>query len=497
MKLKIYSAFFLLASGLLFSQNVNFADVNFKNALLPYHDANGDGEISNSEAQNATVIALDTNYGITNLSGIEAYSNLEILIIRNNPVSSPVNLSQSTHLYSVILDGFTMTIPSINLTGLTQLKKLTVSLSYGASIDLSNKPLLEEIFIAGQYGIGGVTSLDVTQNPALKTLWLNESSPNTIDLSQNPLLETLVVQQNMGMPTSLTSLNVTQNPLLKLLNVAGNESLPSVDVSMNPVLNFLNVGDTEVTSLNLSNNPLLKFLAITHCNFSGGIDLSNLTLLEELHADNSSLTHLDFTNNANLHTFSFSNNYITSLDLAPLVKLKNFHSANNLFTSIDLSNNHNLTYTDFMSNQQVQYINMKNGNNHNMTWLTNMDYQFMPQLRGFCVDDVNSPYAIKVKQTVNNTVLVTSDCSLLSTQENQLKATRFTLFPNPADDILFVDSQEKLLEYSVFSVSGQKITSGIFRNGEKSIDIKNMIKGTYIVQIKTDRKTYTDKIIKR
>ncbi|HCN51215.1 MAG TPA: hypothetical protein DIT10_19335 [Chryseobacterium sp.] len=495
MKLKIYSAFFLLVSGLFFSQNVSFADVNFKNALLPYHDANGDGEISYSEAQNASSILIDTNYGITNINGIEAFPNLSMLIIRKNPIASPVNLSQSIQLTSVVLDA--TAIPSINLTGLTQLKRITVTLSHGASIDLTNKPLLEEVFIAGEYGIGGVTSLDVTQNPLLKTLWFNDSSPNTIDLTQNPLLETLVIQNQGSSTSSLTSLNVTQNPLLKLLAVTGNEALPSIDVSMNPVLNSLNIGKTAITSLNLTNNPLLKYLAIDHCDFSGGIDLSNLTALEELNASQSSLTQLDFTNNANLHTLSIINNYITNLYLAPLVKLKNFHCANNHFTSIDLSNNHNLTYASFTYNQQVQYINMKNGNNHNMTWLSDSDYQFMPNLKGFCVDDVNSTFGIRVKQTVYNTVMVTSDCSLLSTQENQLKNNRFSLFPNPADDTLFIDTKENLLEYSVFSVSGQKITSGIFRKGERSIDLKNMIKGTYIVQVKTDLQTFTEKIIKR
>ena len=175
MKLKIYSAFFLLTSALLFSQNVSFTDVNFKNALLPYHDANGDGEISNTEAKNATLIMIDTNYGITNIDGIEAFTNLNMLFIRNNPLSSPVNLSQSPQLTNLVLYG--AAIPSINLTGLTQLKKITVTLSQGAAIDLTNKPLLEELFIAGEFGIGGVSTLDVTQNPVLKHYGLMTAAP--------------------------------------------------------------------------------------------------------------------------------------------------------------------------------------------------------------------------------------------------------------------------------------------------------------------------------
>ncbi|RTZ49255.1 hypothetical protein EJ377_00610 [Chryseobacterium arthrosphaerae] len=68
-------------------------------------------------------------------------------------------------------------IPSINLTGLTQLKKITVTLSQGAAIDLTNKPLLEELFIAGEFGIGGVSTLDVTQNPVLKHYGLMTVAP--------------------------------------------------------------------------------------------------------------------------------------------------------------------------------------------------------------------------------------------------------------------------------------------------------------------------------
>lgn len=495
MKSKIYSLLFLTSFSLVLSQNINFADANFKNALLPFQDVNGDGQISLSEAQNATYINIDTNNNITNLGGIEHYPNLTILMIKNNPISAPLNLSQNTQLQNLRL-GFGTAVTSVDLTGLAHLKYLSIGVASNTLINVLNKPLLEEIIIEGTLS-GGLSSIDVSQNPLLKKLWINNNNLTSIDVTQNPVLEELVLQKDPNLPNSISSINVTQNPLLTIIAVPGHSLLPSIDVTMNPLLQHLNIGATSITSLNLTNNPLLKTLAIDHNNFSNGINLSQVPLLEQFNGFQSQLSNLSFSNNPNLQAISVGNNYLTTLNLSNLQQLINFSAVNNLFTSLDLTNNISLQYVSFTSNQLMKYINIKNGYNQNIVWLHISDYQFMPQLTGICVDDSNSSYASKVKVAVGNNVLVTSNCSLLSTQEAAQKNLSLKVFPNPTDDILYVETKEKLIDYSIFSMSGQKISADIFRNNEKNVNVKNLLHGNYIIQIKTNRQTYTNKIVKK
>lgn len=495
MKSKIYSLFFLTSFSLVLSQNINFADVNFKNALLPSQDVNGDGQISLSEAQNATAIYIDTNNNITDLGGIEHYPNLTTLMINNNPITAPLDLSQNIQLQNIRL-GLGTALTSVDLTGLIQLKYLTIGVAANTPINVLNKPLLEEIVIGGT-STGGLSTIDVSQNPLLKKLWINDNNLTSINVTQNPLLEELVLQKITTIPTSISTLNVTQNPLLKVIAVSGHSLLPSIDVSMNLALERLFTGNTAITSLNLTNNSLLKFLDITNNNFAGGINLSHQPLLEEFQAGAAQLPALDISNNLNLKALGITNNYIPTINVSHLSQLRMFHAGNNLFTSLDLSNNPSLVYIDFMGNQLMKYINLKNGFNQNIIWQLNSDYQFMPQLTGICVDDPTSIYGNKVKIAVGNNVLVTSNCSLLSAQEAPQKNLSLKVFPNPTDDILYVETQEKLIDYSIFSMSGQKISADIFRNNEKNVNVKNLLQGNYIIQIKTNRQTYTNKIVKK
>lgn len=495
MKTKLFYIALFLSSNLFLSQNINFADVNFKNALLPSQDVNGDGQISMSEAQNATAIFIDTNKNISNLGGIEFYPNLTILMIKNNPITAPVDFSQNIQLQNLRL-GFGTAVTAANLTGLTQLKYLNIGVAPNTPLNVLNKPLLEEIVVEGT-PTGGLSAIDVSQNPVLKKLWINNNSLTSLNVTQNPVLEELVIQKITTILTSISTLDVTQNPVLKMLSITGHSTITSINVSANLALERLFVGGTAITSLNLTNNTLLKFLDISNNNFAGGIDVSHQPLLEELHAPAAQLPSLDLSNNSNLQALTITNNYIPSINLNHLSQLYRFDGGHNLFTNLDLSNNISLKYVSFIGNQQMKYINLKNGFNQNIIWLTNSDYQFMPQLTGICVDNPASTYGIKVKQAVGANVLVTSNCSLLSIQENRLAVQKPTIFPIPTKDVLNIKTKENLVKYVIFSLSGQKIQSGVFRNEEKNINVENLLQGIYIITIKTDKNTYTEKFTKK
>src|SRR5690606_20377696 len=167
---KLLFLFSLVAGTASFVQarSIHIPDANFKNVLLTPDqygfvvDANGDGEISIAEA--AAVMILDlNNQNITDLTGIEAFVNLQGLFCDGNQLTT-VNLTQNTNL-SVLW---------INSNPLTYL-------------DLSNNPLLSSLQASGL----PITDIDLSQNPLLREVEISGNNLSYLDLSNNPNLEAL------------------------------------------------------------------------------------------------------------------------------------------------------------------------------------------------------------------------------------------------------------------------------------------------------------------
>jgi predicted GH43/DUF377 family glycosyl hydrolase len=101
---------------------------------------------------------------------------------------------------------------------------------------------------------------------------------------------------------SLTTLDVSNNTALKDLNVSSNE-LASLDVSSNPLLEWLTCSSNELTSLDVSNNPSLIGLYIQG-NQIGSLNVSGVTALKFLRCRANLLTSLDVSNNNSLKGLS-------------------------------------------------------------------------------------------------------------------------------------------------------------------------------------------------
>ena len=99
-----------------------------------------------------------------------------------------------------------------------------------------------------------LTSLDVSNNPALVNLDCGYNQLTSLDVSNNPALVDLDCFSNQ-----LTSLDVSNNPALESLYCADNQ-LTSLDVSSNPDLWILECHDNQLTSLDISNNKSLAYL---------------------------------------------------------------------------------------------------------------------------------------------------------------------------------------------------------------------------------------------
>ena len=90
-----------------------------------------------------------------------------------------------------------------------------------------------------------LSSLDVSQNPALKYLYCEQNNLSSLDVSSNSALKYLHCTQN-----NLSSLDVSSNSALEYLLCARNK-LTSLDVSKNGALKLLNCKNNQLTNLNV------------------------------------------------------------------------------------------------------------------------------------------------------------------------------------------------------------------------------------------------------
>lgn len=134
-----------------------------------------------------------------------------------------------------------------------------------------------------------LASLDLRQNPRLRSLYCATNVLEHLDVTGCPELVDLNCERNR-----LTSLNLSGNPKLVQLYCRHN-SLEQLDVSRNPELVFIETFDNNLTSF----------------------DCTMLKKLEFLHIDYNKLTTLDMSSNPALagNGFVAANNHLTSLVL--------------------------------------------------------------------------------------------------------------------------------------------------------------------------------------
>lgn len=192
------------------AQIVNIPDANFKAALLnhyPVIDTNGDDEIQVSEASTFANQMLVYDKNISNLTGIEAFTEITSLDCSYNQLS--------------ILD------VSYNIT-LTNLYCYNNQL---VTLDLSNNTALTSV--ACQFN--QLSELDLSNNTALTNVFCQFNQLSALDLSNNTLLTNLSCYNNL-----LNTLSVRN----------GNNTNLSFGASNNPDLYCIEVDDSTYSAIN-------------------------------------------------------------------------------------------------------------------------------------------------------------------------------------------------------------------------------------------------------
>jgi len=243
---------------------VNIPDTDFLYALIEEGaDTNGDGLISYEEAE-AMISITVSKKGITDMTGIEAFVNLETLNCAGNRLTT-LDLSKNILLKEVVT-GYSIAWnsgPGNNLTNLDvsnnpELIKLDCSWNELTDLDVSNNAALEELNCEFNY----IERLDLSGNPALIKLSCSVNPLDFLDVTKNTLLTELIAGHSSYIGHSvgpLENLDISNNVALKNLTLHA-QYLSSLDVSNNTLLSVLKLHSTPISVLNLCSNSAIDSL---------------------------------------------------------------------------------------------------------------------------------------------------------------------------------------------------------------------------------------------
>jgi len=232
---------------------INFPDENFKKYLVEKYDIDGDGEISIEEALEVKKLNLTgmydsekSNYeglNISNLDGIEYFTNLTRLVCKCNPLTS-IDVSKNKLLAHLSCDGIYI-LSEINISGCKELSYLNCSKTNLSSLDISSNWNLSQLYCGGC----NITNLDTRNNSLIKYLSCYYNELSSIDISQNKLLEYFNIRHN-----NLMNLDVSHNIELKQLHCQDNK-LISLDVSKNIELETFCYYSNSLSTVDTTHNP--------------------------------------------------------------------------------------------------------------------------------------------------------------------------------------------------------------------------------------------------
>ncbi|MBO5656128.1 MAG: hypothetical protein J6R87_03640, partial [Rikenellaceae bacterium] len=292
---------------------VEIPDSRFKSFLVKRYDANSDKALSKGELNAITELAMwSTNAdmytviysGLTDLTGIEYMDNLEKLDIRNSATITTLNVTKNAKLTELLVQGTGIT--ALDLSGNPELKVLNVNDTKVAALNLSANTKLEKLYASNT----AISTLDLAANTALRVLNAGYSKIAAINLSKNTALEQVYLPGN-----KLTALDVTALTALKAINVEANK-LTSLDLSKNTELKAMNAGRNSLTSINVTGLANLKYLTISNNPTLSSVSLSGLSNLVGLYAGWTGLTSVDIAANTKLAVVSVNDTRLTSISTA-------------------------------------------------------------------------------------------------------------------------------------------------------------------------------------
>lgn len=221
----------LLIFGLNVHSQIYFPDANLKQALLNNGvDQNFDQEIDYNEAFAWGTLNL-AGYNITNLSGLELFSNLGDLDISNNPNISNFNLSFCPGLIHLYCSGCNLSTLDVSL--FKSLDELQCSSNQLTSLDLSS--------------LNALTGINCSNNQ-LSSLDVSQFYLASLNCSNNSALQSVCVSDvNYASTNSYFIKDNTTQWTSTCITKVGNIQQNDIVIYPNPVSDVIHIPDNYVS----------------------------------------------------------------------------------------------------------------------------------------------------------------------------------------------------------------------------------------------------------
>jgi len=484
-------------------------------------------------SQNIALLTLDCSENQIESLDLSKNTVLKELYCLQNQLIG-LNVSQNTAI--TMLACFDNQLSSLDVSQNTALLTLDCSSNQIDKIDISNNVSLTGFSCARNE----LSSLDISKNTALTLLYCFENLITKLDISQNIALTDLDCFNNQ-----LINLDVSQNVNLQGFWCNDNQ-LTNIDVTQNINLNddanwsttnwtnidaqsIFSEGCSQTTTITDSNfeQALIDLGIISDSSVDGSVttyEISAITSLDISGKNISDLTGIeDFTN---LETLIVSNNQLTSLDLSNNPNLIFLDTSNNPLTTIVLTNDTAPKSSDSKTGQQVVLATNNNILKIDIhdTDLTEVDLSNIPNLETLIAQgsklatlDVSNNANLTVLNITNNPIICVqvsqtqldniptgwekdatatyhTDCQSYLGIDDELLAKSINLYPNPASEILTIDSKLQITKVEIYSILGQIVKE--VNIGLNSISLNGLSKGIYLLRIESENGTTVRKLIK-
>lgn len=328
-----------------------------------------------------------------------------------------------------------------------------------------------------------LTTIDLSKNTSLKRLFCNLNQLSSLDLSKNVLLTEVNCGQN-----SISSLDISQNENLEILNCSDNQ-IKTLDFYKNIKITNIDCSGNILTDLNVTKNTLLKSLTTTNNNLTS-LDVSSNLNLTFFSCYYNEITNLNVNNCIYLDQLNFGSNKLQNIDLSQNTLLTSLACYENLLNKLDISKNSMLKVVNCESNK-LTILNLKNGNNKNFQ--TPTSFTNNPNLTCIQVDDATYSN-INWFNLKDMTATYNNNCQNLSTADIGIDES--SIYPNPTKGLLYINNLI-LEEITVSNMEGKivKIFTFNYPNANNTIDLADLLKGFYILKIKSNGIISNQKII--